>query len=256
MYKVLLVEDEEMILKHLQFSIDWGAMHCVICGTAANGREGAQEVRNLKPDIIITDIRMPYMDGIQMLEATRDVCAYQTIILSGYEEFAYAQSAIALGVTQYLLKPVDVQELKEALQKVFRRLEEQRMVRRLQSGEEKASRPILPEQEGSYASRRVNKMVQFIREHYGEKISIKDISDEMELSVSYLHSLFRENTGYTFNDFLNRYRIQKAVQYMQTTQMKIYEIAQAVGIPDYKYFNHVFKKYTGWSPTGFTHPEE
>ena len=99
-------------------------------------------------------------------------------------------------------------------------------------------------------------MVQFIREHYGEKISIKDISDEMELSVSYLHSLFRENTGYTFNDFLNRYRIQKAVQYMQTTQMKIYEIAQAVGIPDYKYFNHVFKKYTGWSPTGFTHPEE
>lgn len=108
MLKVLLVEDENLIRRGLQYKMDWTEVNCVVVGEAATGQEGLTQIKALRPDIVITDIRMPDMDGLEMLREGRGVCPFHAIIISGYGEFDYAQQAIRLGVAEYLLKPVDV----------------------------------------------------------------------------------------------------------------------------------------------------
>ena len=118
MLKVLLVEDENLIRRGLQYKMDWTEVNCVVVGEAATGKEGLARMRELRPDIVITDIRMPDMDGLEMLREGRAVCPFHAIIISGYGEFDYAQQAIRLGVAEYLLKPVDVNELRNCLRRI------------------------------------------------------------------------------------------------------------------------------------------
>ena len=124
MKKVLLVEDENLIRRGLKFQMDWTAVNCVVAGEAASGQEGLEQIQNLQPDIVITDIRMPDMDGLEMLAAGQAECPFDAIIISGYSEFEYAQQAIHLGVSEYLLKPVDLNELRACLQKLVSRRQE------------------------------------------------------------------------------------------------------------------------------------
>lgn len=121
MYKVLLVEDEEIIRKGLMYLMDWETEGCVIIGEAGDGAEGAEKIRQMRPDIVITDVRMPFMSGLDMLEQTRSI-PYAAIVISGYDEFEYAQRAISLDVTEYLLKPVDFTALQKALMRVKEKL--------------------------------------------------------------------------------------------------------------------------------------
>ena len=114
-YRVLVVEDEEVIRKGLIMSIDFEGLNCVLIGEASNGEEGAMLIKERKPDIVITDVTMPLMNGIEMIEQTLDY-NYTSIIISGYNEFTYAKKAIRLGVCDYLLKPIDKKELNNVIQ--------------------------------------------------------------------------------------------------------------------------------------------
>ena len=115
MLKVLLVEDENLIRRGLAFQMNWTDVGCVLVGEAASGEEGLEQIEALHPDIVITDIRMQDMDGLDMIRRGQEICSFRSIILSGYSEFDYAQKAIRLGVLEYLLKPVDEARLAAAL---------------------------------------------------------------------------------------------------------------------------------------------
>lgn len=249
MLKVLLVEDEDVIRRGLQFQMDWTEVNCVVAGEASTGQEGLRQMELLRPDVVITDIRMPDMDGLEMLRQGRNICPFSAIIISGYGEFEYAQQAIHLGVVEYLLKPVDIGQLKACLAAIDRGKQNQQPVR-----------PALfsnsPEIWDSQAPRNkyVTIMLQYIKEHYSEQISLTDLSQELNISCTHLNAKFKEETGYTFHNFLNEYRIRKAVELQQSGSNKLYEIAEMVGFSDYKYFNRVFKKYTGYSPNTICPP--
>ena len=117
MLKVLLVEDENLIRRGLAFQMNWTDVGCVLVGEAASGEEGLEQIEALHPDIVITDIRMQDMDGLDMIRRGQEICSFRSIILSGYSEFDYAQKAIRLGVREYLLKPVDMNALRSCLLK-------------------------------------------------------------------------------------------------------------------------------------------
>ena len=121
MYKVLIVEDEDIIRKGLMFMVNWQQAGCVVAGEAADGLEGLEKIRETRPDIVIVDINMPVMDGLEMLEKSIQEYGYDAIIVSGYSEFEYARKAITLGVTEYLLKPVNFNELYDALGKIIQK---------------------------------------------------------------------------------------------------------------------------------------
>ena len=125
MYKVVVVEDEEIARKGIIFTINWDALNCMIAGEAANGEEGAEVIRRLSPDIIVTDLKMPRMDGVEMIAKLREQGnRAKFIILTSYGDFKYAQSAVKLGVSDYLLKPLKDGDLEQAVTRIIDQLEE------------------------------------------------------------------------------------------------------------------------------------
>lgn len=239
MLKVLLVEDEDLIRRGLRFKMDWTAVGCVVAGEAASGEEGLEMIRTLQPDVVITDIRMRDMDGLEMIRAGLEVRPFQAVILSGYGEFEYAQRAISLGVSEYLLKPVDFNELRACLQKLV----SQRAAR-----ERSPLSPALKLSAGGMENKYAARMLEYIQQHYAERISLTDLSQELNISCTHLNAKFKAETGYTFHDFLNHYRIGQAVELQEQGNLKLYEIAEQVGFSDYKYFSKVYKKYVGYPP--------
>ena len=107
MLRVMIVEDEDMIRKGLVFTIDWLSMDCVVVAEASNGQEGYERILEYKPDVVIADICMPFMDGIEMIQKASEKVKFKSILLTSYAEFDYARRAIEARVCEYLLKPVD-----------------------------------------------------------------------------------------------------------------------------------------------------
>ncbi len=117
MYRVLLVEDEERIRKGLRAVFPWEKYGCVVAGEAENGQEGIEQIRALRPDIVLTDISMPIVNGIDMLAQTIEEYRYAAIVLTVYSDFEYARSALKLGAIDYLMKPLQNSELAAAIEK-------------------------------------------------------------------------------------------------------------------------------------------
>ena len=123
MYKVLIVEDEDIIRNGLAYMVDWPKLNCIVVGRAEDGIEGLAKIKELQPDIVITDVRMPFQDGIQMLKQSKAEHDYEAIIISGYSEFEYARQAISLSVSEYLLKPIDFDKLNAAMVKIIAKIQ-------------------------------------------------------------------------------------------------------------------------------------
>ncbi len=252
MLKIVIVEDEDIIRKGLAYTIDWVSMGYVVAGEAANGEEGLEMIQALQPDVVIADIKMPKMDGITMLQKALQDMSFKSLILTSYAEFEYAQKAIALQVSDYILKPVDEENLALIMSKLHAEIMKDRETVLAYENKE-SSLDVehyieLAQSENQYVAGAVAE----IRNRFAEKISIEAIADEMGISASYLSRKFKDITGHTFLDFLNKYRVQQAVKLLNAGQYKVYEISDMTGFSDYKHFCNVFKKYTLVSPTGFT----
>ena len=127
MYKVFLVDDEYRIKERLQNLADWESTPFVFCGEASDGEMALSQINELKPDIVITDIQMPFMDGLELATILKSNMPWiQIIILSGYDEFEYAKSALKIGVTDYLLKPIKFEELRKVLDKAIKQIDDEK----------------------------------------------------------------------------------------------------------------------------------
>lgn len=255
MLKVVVVEDEEIIRKGLIFSINWLEMGCVVVGSASDGQEGLQVICDKEPDLVIADILMPRMSGLDMLEQAMRDRHFYGVVLTSYSEFDLAKRALQLGVTDYLLKPVDEDELKAVVEKVRRRIDREDPVQKAgkapkepDSGEQNLLPPgNAPENTDPY----VRQLCEIIRVRYMEKLSVNSVAKELGISSSYLSRKIKSCLDTTFVDLLNQYRINQATRLLKQTSLRIHEISQQVGFSEYKYFFSVFKKYTGVGPTEF-----
>nr|NIP41411.1 response regulator [candidate division Zixibacteria bacterium]NIW43692.1 response regulator [Gammaproteobacteria bacterium]NIR62732.1 response regulator [candidate division Zixibacteria bacterium]NIS44803.1 response regulator [candidate division Zixibacteria bacterium]NIT52235.1 response regulator [candidate division Zixibacteria bacterium] len=129
-YKVFLVEDEIITREGIRDNVDWGAAGFEFCGEAADGEIALPLIEETQPDVLITDIKMPFMDGLQLSKIVREHMPWiKIIILSGHDEFNYAQSAVKLGVTDYLLKPISAQDLRTVLKKLTTTLDREKQQR-------------------------------------------------------------------------------------------------------------------------------
>lgn len=252
MYKVLIVEDEKLIRKGLIFSINWSEYNCSVVGEAENGKEGSEKILEYEPDIVIMDINMPVMNGLKMLEKTFDEVEYCAIVISGHSDFDYAKQAIHYGVSEYLLKPVDHEELKRALVRATKHLEMRRNFEYVRQQKEMITTQVIAvELVSEQLSYFVQSMIKIIEERYMDKLTMQDCVVELSASTTLLNKKFKKETGTTFNDYLNRYRIQKAIELLKENKMPVYQIAECTGFRNYKYFNQVFNKYVGCSPTSY-----
>ena len=284
MNRVLVVEDEEMIRKGIVLTVDWKALDCEVAGEAANGEEGLAAAERLKPDIIITDLKMPKMDGIAMLtELRKRGCTSKVIILTAYNSFSYARSALRLGAVDFLLKPYHDGELEEAilrLRELYPEDDAEETAGEAAAGSGTAdpgasetavgtvsgsageagaggagkaedALPV-PELWDGQGSRYVRQAVAYIREHYSDPdICVSEIAGALGISEGHLSHMFKKETGGTILFWMTRCRIREAIRLLKEGRMKIYEVAEAAGYRDIAYFSSTFKRVTGHSPSEY-----
>jgi len=253
MFKILLVEDEDMIRRGIKYSIDWVKYDCIVIEEAINGQDGLEKIAELKPDIVITDINMPIMDGITMIREAQSKHTFSSIIISGYNEFNLAKQAIHLGVTEFLVKPLEDDQLIEALESAKSKVDLIRKYEVISNHTEEKEEVINSQLLGkeTKTSKNIARMISYVQENYAQKISIHDLVEPLELSAYYLNHKFKAETSYTFNEFVNRYRIHKAMELLKEGNGKVYTIALDTGFSDYKYFISIFKKYANCTPSQY-----
>ena len=244
MLDLVIVEDEEIIRRGLICTIDWLKLGAKVVGEAGNGQEALEVIREKKPDVVLTDIKMPIMDGIALTEALRaEGNPAKLIYLTSYADFSYAQQALRLEVSDYLLKPVNEEDLGKALMK-------------LEKPPEAPKQDELSWDEGLKAAYHtgnpyVQAALKRIEGGYQNRLSSETLADELGVSASYLSRRLKEETGQTFGSLLAQYRLQKAIEMLQAGTWKVYEIAEETGFGDYKNFSQVFKKYLHTTPKAF-----
>ena len=231
-HSVVLIDDEQIIVEGLQKVVKWADYNCEVVGTAGNARAGAELIRELNPEILITDICMPGQDGLTMLAGLRsEFPNLQVTVLTGYRDFAYAQEAIRLGVTRFLLKPSKMAEINEALTA---------MTERLGNGESGHE----DQNTGSFI---VNRAIAYMEEHYAEKISLQEVAERCYVSQWHLSKLLNKYTDQSFYDTLNSIRIEAAKELLKDPKLKVGDIGLMVGYSDNAHFSRTFKKLTGLS---------
>ena len=240
MYRVILVDDERMILEGLRRVVPWAEMGCEVVGTAGNGLEGLQLIRALRPDILLTDIRMPNMDGLNMVAALRsEFPRLQITVLTAFRDFEYAKTALNLGVCRYLLKPSRMDELDEAIRTMTARLDA------LPAAAEALEPPETSGQAGNYI---VRQAIEYMRAHCTEHLSLNDVADHVYVSQWHLSKLINRHAGQSFFDLLGGMRVEKAKGLLRQTTLRVHEIAERCGYSDLGHFSKSFKKLTGMTP--------
>ena len=244
MLKVVVVEDEELVRKGIVLTVDWAGAGCAVVGEAANGEEGLEVIRRYRPDLIVTDIRMPKLDGIEMLRRLREEGnRAHVVFLTAYSDFSYAQSALKLGAADYLLKPFHDGELGG--------LAPEQLPQGLASGEGQAA-PVLPEGQGPEKSKYVREALTYLSEHYNDPdISVSSVARSLGVSDGHLSHVFKKETSYTLSAYLTNYRMHKATELLRDCRVKVYEVAESVGYRDIAYFSSAFKKSVGMSPSEY-----
>ena len=240
MYRVVLVDDERLIIRGLSTVIPWAELGCEIAGTAHDGVSGLELIRSIRPDIVLTDIRMPNMDGLTMLAAIRsEVPGIQMSVLTAYRDIEYARKAITLGVCRYLLKPSNLDELQEAVKLMVSRLD---------------AMPQLPEDPDDESVKEagnhlVKAALAYMKEHCTEQhLSLGEVADHVYVSQWHLSKLLNRETDQSFFDLLGSMRIAKAKKLLADPALRIHEIAEMAGFSDVAHFSRSFKKIAGCTP--------
>lgn len=254
----MVIEDEQLVRRGLILTTPWRDYGYEVVGEAENGLEGCRLAQEIRPDLIITDIRMPGMDGLEFIQQIQDKVDAEILIISGYNEFDYAKKAMKLGVKDYLLKPIDDQELEEVLKRVASDIRNKKIHQKVEAnlsqvGDSKVMlfKEYLLKNEMKVREKYVQEAIEYIDIHFAEEISIKDVSEQLKISESYLTRLFKTETGHTFIEYLTNYRIGKAIELLKDKSIKVYEVASMVGYSDSRYFSVLFKKYVGLTPSEF-----
>ncbi len=248
MYKVVIIDDEPIIVEGISRMIQWEQYSCKLVATANDGLEGAQVIQQYRPNIIITDISMPDQDGLSMIAGLKSEFPDMEIsILTGYRRFDYAQRAIRLGVTRFLLKPSNMEELKEAITAMVNNLAESNIL-----PEEASSTGVEAEHYDNEASNFiVNNALKYIEQNYPHKLTLCEVAEKTYVSQWHLSKLLNRNLGQNFSEVLNHIRIKEAQKLLCDPSLRIGDIAERVGFMDMAHFSRVFKKHVGISANEF-----
>lgn len=212
---------------------------------ASNGMEAIQCVRRERPDVVFMDIRMPGMDGLQVSSLIRaEMPDIRIVILTAYDEFAYAQKALKLGAFDYLLKPVRPAKLIEVLNELHKDI---------RSASAATDQTLLAEKAAPPSIKRdpVRRAVTFIQQHYDRPISLAEVARTAHLSPSHLASIFKNSIGISYKQYLTAQRMDAAKRLLQTTDWSVDVIAEQVGYPNVTNFYRLFQRQTGQTPAAY-----
>lgn len=237
-FKVIVADDEKLIANNIARRIEESNGAFRVVSRAGTGTEALEQVRELLPDVVFSDIKMPEMDGIELISRLRKeypgVCC---VIVSGYSDFEYMKAAIQNSAVDYLLKPVNTEELGRLLQ----RLEAALLAREQQ---------VVPRRESDAAPLAESVRV-YLQENYDRQVDLSALAESLGVSAPYLSKLFHEQTGTSTMRYLTDLRMSRARKLLADSGLTVREIAVRVGYPDPFHFSRSFKNAVGVSPVQF-----
>ena len=243
MYSIMIVEDEYLVRQGIASLVNYEQFGMQVIAQAENGIEAWQKFQQNPADVLLTDINMPQMNGLELAKLVREQApSCHIVFLTGYDDFDYARTAIKLGADDYLLKPFSKDDVEDMLAKLRTKLDEERKKAQIQNLVDQGQRSELEE---AIHARLAD-----------SELSLKSLVFQLGFSPSYLSVLIKKELGLPFQDYLIQERMKKAKLLLLTTDLKIYEIAEQVGFEDMNYFSQRFKQVVGLTPRQFKKGEE
>lgn len=246
-FSAMIVDDEDNVRSLLKNCIDWSSLGIGIVAEAGTVGEAFTKLEEMPdPSIICADICMPVMNGIEFIsELRKRSVSSKIVVISGYNEFTYAQQCIRLGISDYILKPVNESYLYDTMKKICQQLG-------AADTDEVLNEPVNKIVITKHHNKTIEEIKKYTDEHFCESnISLQLLADVFYLNPAYICRAFKQEFGETWVNFLTKLRMEKAIALMKTTDLKSYEIAESVGFTDAKYFSTCFKQYTGKKFTKF-----
>jgi len=246
MYLVVIIDDEPVIVEGLKKLVPWEKYSCTVAECASDAISAEAVIQRHRPDILFTDIRMPGTDGLSVLSRLREEFpAMEVTVLTGYRDFDYAQKAINLGVTRFLLKPSRMEELCEAAEAMTNNLRKRGILpdSRLRTAESEKD-----EVSGSFIVRNAMK---YIEEHYSEKITLLEVAENIYVSQWHLSKLLNKHTNQNFSELLNNVRVEEGKKLLSEPGLKVHEVSEKIGFSDVTHFSKIFRKVVGMSPNEY-----
>jgi len=245
-YSVVIIEDEQIVREELVSNPLFSELNLTVIGSAENGIDGENLIKEKNPDIIITDIRLPGQDGLTMLTKTDPSHA---IILSGHSDFSYMRQAIQLKVADYIKKPIDDNELIVSLKQLIEDItQEEKEMATLGSHSLPSYIIPLPTHLKNHI---VDHAIKYIEENYYKSIGLQEAAMALGVSEGHLSRLFKEVTEINFLGYLNAYRINKSVELLQDPRLNITNVCTLSGFPTPGYFTKLFRRFYNMTPSQF-----
>jgi YesN/AraC family two-component response regulator len=243
MYNVLLVDDEKWVRTSLRRVLERTELPFKVIKEASNGLEALDWLKEEQADLIFTDVRMPVMSGMTFVQQIRESSKEQQfMVISGYDDFQYVQNALRMGAFDYLLKPVEVTDMKECLQKWIN----VHLSNKIDDAKDKHKHNLHTQDQSP-----IEQVVEYIHSHLSEKLSLAEAAGRVHLNPSYLSQLFKQQLGRNFVDYTVGVRMEEAKRLLLVTSLRINEIANRTGYVDIAYFSNTFKKWSGCNPSDF-----
>ena len=222
MIRAVICDDEKAALNIIRHFIEAEMLPIEIAGTAENGRDAWNLIQREKPDLVFMDIHMPYMNGFEIIQKLKDS---KVIIITAYDSFEYAQKALRLGAVDIILKPIDFQQLRQAI-----------------------ARAVGWNFTGNEV---VDQTLAYLYEHYNDKIDLETLARQIFCSESHLARSFKKYTGMTVVSFVHKIRIEKSRHMLKEEGLSVKEAAEKAGYQNLNHFYKYFKQYTGMTPAAY-----
>ncbi|KWX69347.1 chemotaxis protein CheY [Paenibacillus riograndensis] len=249
---ILVVDDEPRTRQGIRQTLEVWAAGRYIVETAENGIDARERLLHGRVHLLITDVRMPEVSGLDLIRSLEgQVRKPVIIVISGYAEFDYVQQALRLGAVNYLLKPLDKEELVQVVEAALKHEEEQQRREKLEKLVDHKLLEIDPDTAGM--GEPVKEALAYVEQHLHEQLTMAEVAGRIHLNASYFSVLFKEQTGVPFSEYLSRLRIQRAKELLLQTSLPIVEIGERVGYRTDKYFIKVFKSLEDMSPSRYRH---
>ncbi|HAH60471.1 MAG TPA: DNA-binding response regulator [Treponema sp.] len=242
MYKTLIIDDEKAVHTVILKLGKWQELGLSEPRSAWNGSEGLSLMREIHPDIVFVDMNMPVMDGSSFLrKASDEFPRVKFIVVSGYDDFRYAKTALQANALDYLLKPLAAGELNKALAHAAELLDRDRG---------------FPEEEQetghSYTAGELPEAIkEYLDEKYAEEVTLDSLSERFYFTKEYLSRLFKKEFGCGIYEYVLQVRMNRAKQLLENPSVQIQQIAEQLGYNDSNYFSKAFRTYTGISPSDY-----
>ncbi len=239
--KLLIVDDEMPSINMLRSAIDFKEYGFDVVDECSDGEQALPVVKDY--DVVITDLKMPKMDGLTLIRKAVEELKVKTkfIIVSAYDDFTFVKTALRYGVKNYILKPVDIEEVREELEKLKEELDA--------DGETPGAEE--DENKSKVNSTVVQEVKQYVDKHFSKKLSLNILGKLFYVNPVYLGQVFKNRYNLYFSEYVLQVRMSCAKNLLETTALRISDIARSVGYQDYDYFSISFEKFTGMKPLAY-----